>query len=468
MLRDGEWGRKLLEELKKISDEILNDPFRSKIDTDERYMIISDILYHGYVNGEPDMIYLCAEYLRILPAEYREKGRLEELNELCEGCVEMLYLDAAEAGSDLARAWLAYSYEMGMNGIERDPLKGAMLMAGMKEPLKSTELTELLFLQDELDKIYKAVDKAYGMFFENDLDYCPAIYLNNRSARFYRLVVGLGVMNVRTHETCRSTFFNKEVDWDDTYDQFNKKSSSQKSMWRRWWRLKEMHRGAKPEAEQESADAPNTDAPDIMCGADNEIEPGEQECDGADEYDLPFDLNDPVYWEDEIRPYLPEGDSPESFRRRMTDEDTIPPEVLEETLFGWDERIIDYVEPDDLMAGDFWADMPRCTVEMIDKNPDDNKAEDVTAHDEDAKEDVDIYLTDDYWIELYVHKLMIYIAKNNGDLEKGEDQPIFPDSEFWKNAPIKRKLDIINEAIANGKLIDETTLYKLFIQIYTD
>lgn len=176
-IAQGEYGRKFIEsihsEIERIKteqDNCIKDGFERNNDISCKDLFVKplEFLFKGASNKEPAMMYLAAELLRNEALFYTEKEydfvqvlEKEAENITCNDIVDML-ISAAEHGSPHAQMWCAYGMEKGTDLFEKDLEASKKMLECIRFSLKTLQLTELSFMNDEVEKIN---DIAYDTYY---------------------------------------------------------------------------------------------------------------------------------------------------------------------------------------------------------------------------------------------------------------------------------------------------------------
>ena len=234
-LVEGSKGRALLWALKKLPGEMCTI-------SEKEYHFFDKwvgLLWECWQAGEPAISYLAAEYCRNVPSwDYLSTEWPDEI-ECGPHSAERLYQGAVEAGSGLAKLWLAYCYEEGRCGLERRPDEASRLMESVSGTVDSLFMPELYFLYAELGNLYGEVEKAFYECLDHggEPQPDPGYYeLNDRSIELYSDMVFLGLRNVPRHErTSPSDYYSlSSSEWSRELDAVNFQKSREKNKWEEW------------------------------------------------------------------------------------------------------------------------------------------------------------------------------------------------------------------------------------------
>lgn len=200
-------------------------------------------LFMGCLDSDPGIMYLSAEYLRITPAEFCRWPVY--INDRADYILS-LYEEAADKGSKLAAAWLAYCYDMGVSIVDgsdkvrRDRTQSVEMLRklsyntvdGLKEKvngaslildaessentsvssefdtwefiLDSLDMEEFEVIRNGVDRFYKNLDRVltdpWDYVEEHEFNTSPYdMYI--KAIQLYGLAVCMGLMDVPLHQS---------------------------------------------------------------------------------------------------------------------------------------------------------------------------------------------------------------------------------------------------------------------------
>lgn len=253
----GEWGQKLL---KAINDDIEKMYTDDATDREIEYGPLDDsgkfsrrifyfyyfsdsidIIIHGALAGEPELMYLLAEHLH-----YSEDTRVpvqDYIDVLSNRSVDLSerewYILAAKSGSELARLWCAFCMDTGECGFEEDHESAEAMLQGIKSWPETLALPELAFMVEAVDDIH---EKAYDADrIEDDIadayHYVQGTYehllphpswqtLHTNADNVSAFMAQIGLPYVLDTEE----YYNRDPDIDNTIEQIK----TEKNKWLSW------------------------------------------------------------------------------------------------------------------------------------------------------------------------------------------------------------------------------------------
>lgn len=463
-------------------NEFNNDTFYARIDR-----VVNYLAKRCFVNN-CDCKFLAAEFLRMSSDWYAKDQILSMVNE---GDFEELYKAAADSGLGKAQAWLAFCYDTGSGGLDEDKKEAARYFAACKTPLNSLYYTFMDETREILDEVYEATRKATIAFYasEGGEQQPPFKIMGNRANVLYRLLVSFGLLDLKPYDFHDERVRDYQISyWDEEHERMKEWNIALRESWQKW--LEERGLIEVPAQEAFAQDTEEGHVNEQGQNEDQERSVEEEACEMQnEEYDwwkMDLDVN--------IEDFLAEN--PEYLSRVLGHSEINHPSAVPEKL-GVQEPVepVDFDEEDfygmecwddcdskdakpwddrDTLSVDLWNDFDTREVKRrkyraaLKRHIWDDKDMLLAEYFDDEvssmeKDYVEINEENDSAAE-YNRLKAIYVGKYSATRSFDENQSIFPQSDFWnKIATLQQKVDILAEAIETNQLIEDTTLYILYL-----